>query len=130
MRKVSDIAIKPSARRQIGRNFAGNEDFLQIALIELPPYGRAPIGQNTTCTLGQLADTKEWFVTTPAAALISEGKVGSSCEGEAPESCGIWKAGKKLQKEMFRSYQQILHMTRYIIRKEVGAMMLEVLDDW
>jgi hypothetical protein len=71
--------------KQMARNLAGNEDFLQIALIEIPPYGHAPIGQNTTCTLGRLGDTKEWFVTTPATALLSEGKVGSSWEGKAPD---------------------------------------------
>jgi hypothetical protein len=68
---------------------AGNEDLLQIALIELPPYGQAATGQNTPCRLGRLANTKDWFVTTPAAALISEGKVGSSWEAEAPDFDGI-----------------------------------------
>ena len=41
---------------------AGNDDFLQIALIELPPYAQTPIDPQTPCTLGALADTKEWFV--------------------------------------------------------------------
>ena len=85
MRKVPNIIIKPSVHRQKARNSAGNEDFLQIALIELPPYGRAPIAAQAPCTLGRLADTKDWFVTTPAAALISDGKVGSSWEAKAPD---------------------------------------------
>jgi hypothetical protein len=78
--------IKAIAKyEQIARDLDGNEDFLQIALIELPPYGRAPIAAQTPCTLGRLADTKDWFVTTPAAALILDGKVGSSWEAEAPD---------------------------------------------
>ena len=28
----------------------GNEEFLQIALIDIPPYGHAPIDENTNCT--------------------------------------------------------------------------------
>ena len=78
--------IKAIAKyEQMARNLAGNEDFLQIALIEIPPYGHAPIDQGTPCSVGRLAETKEWFVTTPAAALISEGKVNSSWEAEAPD---------------------------------------------
>jgi hypothetical protein len=78
--------IKAIAKyEQMARNLVGNEAFLQIALIELPPYGRTPIGARTACTFARLADTKEWFVSTPAAALISEGKVSSSWEGNAPD---------------------------------------------
>ena len=85
MRKVPDIVVKPSVRRQIARNSAGNGDALQIRPDRTPPYGVAPISQNTPCTLDRTANTKEWFVTTPAAALISDGKVGSSWEAEAPD---------------------------------------------
>jgi len=78
--------IKAIAKyEQMARDLAGNEDFLRIALIEVPPYGLLPISETTPCALGRLPDTKEWFVTTPAAALISEGKVNSSWEGRAPD---------------------------------------------
>ncbi|MHC4397105.1 MAG: hypothetical protein ACYS1A_15810, partial [Planctomycetota bacterium] len=37
------------------------------------------------CTLGRLNDTKEWFVTTPAVALLTNGKVKSVWEEKAPD---------------------------------------------
>ena len=70
---------------QIARDFAGNKDFLKIALIEVPPYGQTPISQNTLCTLGQLAETKEWFVTTPAVALLADAKVAAAWQPKAPD---------------------------------------------
>ncbi len=70
---------------QMARDLAGNEDFLQIALIEVPPYGQSPVGENSPCARGQLAETKEWFVTTPAVALLSDGNVISAWEEKAPD---------------------------------------------
>jgi hypothetical protein len=74
----------------MARDLAGNEDFLRIALIAVPPYGqypghRGPISQNTPCTLGRLPETKEWFVTTPAVALLTDGQVLAAWEEKAPD---------------------------------------------
>lgn len=69
---------------QMARDLAGNEDFLRIALIEVPPYDRGSVSENSPCTLGHLAETKEWFVTTPAVALLTDGKVTSAWEEKAP----------------------------------------------
>ena len=76
---------------QMARDLAGNEDFLRIAMIAVPPYGRAPISPNTPCTLGKLAETKEWFVTTPAVALLKDGLATSAWEEEAPDFDTILK---------------------------------------
>jgi len=70
---------------QMARDLAGNEDFLRIALIAVPPYGRGSVSGNCPCALGRLAETKEWFVTTPAVALLTAGKVTSAWEGNAPD---------------------------------------------
>ena len=70
---------------QMARELAGNEDFLRIALIAVPPYGEGPVSENSPCTLGRLAETKEWFVTTPAVALLTDGKVTSAWEEQAPD---------------------------------------------
>jgi len=84
---------------QISRDLAGNEDFLQIALIAVPPYGRDPISENCPCTLGRLAETKEWFVTTPAVALLTDGKVKSAWEEKAPDlEVILQKMAKKHEK--------------------------------
>jgi len=65
-------------------DLAGNEDFLQIALIEVPPYGPAALSENLPCSVGRLPDTKEWFVTTPAIALLTDGQVKQAWEKKAP----------------------------------------------
>jgi hypothetical protein len=69
----------------MARDLAGSEDFLRIALIAVPPYGRGPVSENSPCTLGRLADVKEWFVTTPAVALLANAKVTSAWEAHAPD---------------------------------------------
>jgi thiol-disulfide isomerase/thioredoxin len=67
----------------IANDLAGNEDILKIALVEVPPYGPKVINKN--CTLGQLDNSKEWFVTTPAAILLDSGKVKSAWESSIPD---------------------------------------------
>ena len=117
MRRASDIVIRLLAKEIIPGDLAVNEDFLQIALIELPPSRRAPKSAHTPSMLDRLADTRGWSVRTPVAALISNGKVASSWEQEfriSMQSCGIWKASRKFL-EIFRFYkQQISHHVRYI----------------
>jgi thiol-disulfide isomerase/thioredoxin len=67
------------------RDLAGNENFLQIALIAVPPYGQAPISPGSACVLGKLNESKEWFVATPAVALLASGTVKSAWEENAPD---------------------------------------------
>jgi len=69
----------------IARDLAGNEDVLQIALIEVPPYDTVPRRNNSPCILGKLNNTKERFVTTPAAALLRNGSVQITWEQETPD---------------------------------------------
>jgi hypothetical protein len=84
MGKVLDIVIRLLAWVIVPRNLAGNEGFLQTALIEIPPYGRSPLSQNTPCTLGRLANTKEWFVTKPAVVLLNNVNIISAWEDRIP----------------------------------------------
>jgi len=53
-------------------------------LIEVAPYGPNIIKKNINRTLGQLDNSKEWFVTTPAAILLDSSKVKSAWEVEVP----------------------------------------------
>ncbi len=80
-----DCARAVPKYEQIARDLEGNEDFLQIALIAVPPYGQGPVSEDTPCLGGKLAETKEWFVTTPAVALLTDGKVTSVWEEKAPD---------------------------------------------
>ncbi|MFC1781165.1 MauE/DoxX family redox-associated membrane protein [Planctomycetota bacterium] len=68
-----DCGVAIPQYEQMGRDLEGNEDFMQIALIAVPPYGRAKISENTLCTLGKLNEVKEWFLTTPAVVLLNNG---------------------------------------------------------
>jgi thiol-disulfide isomerase/thioredoxin len=71
---------------KMARDLEGNEDFMRIALIAVPPYGRGPISENCPCFLGRLPETKEWFLTTPAVVLIRNSEVRHVWEeAEAPE---------------------------------------------
>jgi len=90
----------------------GNEDFMRIALIAVPPYGRylghkGPVSENCPCTLSRLPETKEWFVTTPTVALLKNGQVTSAWEEKAPDFEAIiqnmTKFSKKLEKSRFLS---------------------------
>ena len=69
---------------RMGRDLEGNEDFLQIALVAMLPYGEAPISENTPCKLGRLPETKEWFGTTPIVVLLQKNRVKKAWEGESP----------------------------------------------
>ena len=98
--------------KKIARELAGNEDFLRIALIAVPPYGRGPVSENSPCTLGRLAGTKEWFVTTPALVLLSDSQVTSAWEGNAPDLDAI------LQSMAFKDNQDVLSV-RYTKTKVI-----------
>ena len=131
MRRVSDIVMKPSARGQIARNPAGNEDFLQIALIELPSHGRGPVSLNARCILGRLADTKERLVTAPAPVRLSESKVGSLWEGKAPSFDAIvhsLEAGQEIARNV-SFVSRDCSFYSLCLRKEVRTM-IELSDDW
>lgn len=70
---------------QMACDLGGNGDFLRIALVEVPPYGPAVLGTSAFCTLGRLAATKEWFITTPAAALLTNTRVKAAWAQFAPD---------------------------------------------
>ena len=58
--------------------------FLQIAFVEMPPYGEVPISENTLCKVGRLPETKKWFGTTPIVVLLQKNWVKQAWEGENP----------------------------------------------
>jgi hypothetical protein len=72
-------------------DFTGNEDFLQIALIEVPPYAQGQVSRNSPCVPERLASVKEWFITTPSVALLTDGQVISAWEEKTPDLDTIFK---------------------------------------
>ena len=79
-----DCARAMQIYENIAREVSGNEDFMQIAFVEVPPYGRNPVSTDSPCVLGRLANVKEWFLTTPAVALLEDGRTKRAWEGEVP----------------------------------------------
>ena len=95
---------------QIACDMAGNEDFLRIALIAVPPYGRCPVSGNSPCALGRLTESKKWFVTTPAVTLLTDGLVKSAWEEKAPDLDTILKYIVKIQAtKKYSLFSSIIH---------------------
>ena len=72
---------------QMARDLEGNEDFLQFALIEMPPYAQdnhESTDQDTCCKYGKLDESKEWFVATPTIILFDDSFVRNSWEQKMP----------------------------------------------
>ncbi|MCK4793198.1 MAG: hypothetical protein KAV87_56225 [Desulfobacteraceae bacterium] len=84
MKNASDIAVKILA---IALLIAATLKGWQ--LLTEPAASRTP---------GLLAETKEWFVTTPAVALLTDGKVISAWEEKAPDFETILQDLAKIQK--------------------------------
>ncbi|MBC8481454.1 MAG: hypothetical protein H8D47_02160 [Planctomycetes bacterium] len=66
-------------------DLAGNDDFLKIAFIEVPPYGESIIKNSPNYAIGKLSNIKEWFITTPAVILLESSTVRNSWEEVAPD---------------------------------------------
>lgn len=56
-----------------------------VALIEMPPYEDKDIPMVGSFIEGKLADTKDWYVTTPVIVVLEDGNVVFSSEGIVPE---------------------------------------------
>jgi hypothetical protein len=72
---------------QMAKDMQSNEDFLRFALIEVPPYGpkgTGPVSSDTSCVLGKLDTSMEWFVTTPAIVLKKDTNVLHAWQEVAP----------------------------------------------
>ena len=73
---------------QMAVDLEGNEDFLQVAIIEVPPYEvqiSGSFNQNNSFALGKLDMSKEWFVAMPAIALLDDSTVRKCWEKKMPE---------------------------------------------
>jgi len=77
--------------KEMAGDLAGNNDFLQIALIEVPPYGPSLANNLPNCAIGKLPDTKEWFITTPATVLLDGSMVRNSWEEKSPNLDAVLK---------------------------------------
>jgi len=81
---------------QMTSGLQGNINFLRIALIEIPPYGKIDKGNladiRFPILVGKLDISKEWFVTTPAIFIVSDGNVSRFIK-RTNELMDVWEGG-------------------------------------
>ena len=72
---------------EMQRSLAGNENAINFAFIEMPPYGSEKqqlISSDADIVRGKLSDKKKWFVQTPVVVVLNDGTAVSAYEGKAP----------------------------------------------
>jgi hypothetical protein len=65
----------------------GNENAINFAFIEIPPYGsekQQSVSPDSEVTRGKLSDAKKWFLQTPVVVVLDNGRAVKAWEGTAP----------------------------------------------
>jgi thiol-disulfide isomerase/thioredoxin len=72
---------------QMHKSLKGNENAINFAFIEIPPYGTADqqlVGHDSEVVCGRLSDAKKWFVQTPVVVVLHNGEALKVWQGTAP----------------------------------------------
>ncbi|MFA6186414.1 MAG: MauE/DoxX family redox-associated membrane protein [Phycisphaerae bacterium] len=72
---------------EMQKTLAGNEDAINFAFIEMPPYEVGElqlIPSDANVTHGKLSDKQKWFYETPVVVVLNNGIVANAYEGQAP----------------------------------------------
>jgi thiol-disulfide isomerase/thioredoxin len=83
---------------QMARDLKGNESFIRIAFIEMPPYNQrnsSLLSHNTPCIFGKLDASKDWYASTPLSILM--------CNRLTIEN---WKQAVPSLEEIIQVYQE------------------------
>ncbi len=73
---------------QIHKSLKGNENAINFAFIEIPPYGNEKqqmVSPDSEVVCGRLSDKKKWFLQTPVAVVLDNGQALKAWEGTAPD---------------------------------------------
>lgn len=73
---------------EMQKSLAGNEDAINFAFIEMPPYEEGElqlIPSDADITRGKLSNRKKWFLETPVVVVLNDGIAVGAYEGRAPE---------------------------------------------
>jgi thiol-disulfide isomerase/thioredoxin len=68
------------------KSFKANENAINFAFIEMPPYGdekQQLVSPDSEVTRGKLNDIKKWLVQTPVVVVLNDGIVLKASEGKA-----------------------------------------------
>ena len=80
---------------QMHKSLKGNENAINFAFIEIPPYGNAKqqlVNPDSEIARGRLSDTKKWFLQTPVVVVLHNGQALKAWEGKAPSLDEILEA--------------------------------------
>jgi thiol-disulfide isomerase/thioredoxin len=69
------------------KSLKGNENAINFAFIEMPPYGdekQQLVSPDSEVTRGKLNDIKKWFVQTPVVVVLHNGETLKAWQGTAP----------------------------------------------
>lgn len=72
---------------EMQKTLAGNENAINFAFIEMPPYGsdeQQLISPDVDVIRGKLSDKKKWFLQTPVVVVLNDGIAVGAYEGNAP----------------------------------------------
>jgi thiol-disulfide isomerase/thioredoxin len=72
---------------EMQKSLAGNEDAINFAFIEMPPYEEGElqlIPSDFKVTRGQLSNKQKWFFETPVVVVLNDGIAVGAYEGTAP----------------------------------------------
>lgn len=71
----------------IHNSLAGNDNAINFAFVEMPPYGKDNqklVSPDSQVLSGKLSDAKKWFLQTPVVVVLHHGEVLKVWEGTAP----------------------------------------------
>ena len=83
----SDCAQAIPKYEEMHKSLKGNENAINFAFIEMPPYGNENqqlIKPDSEIIRGRLSDAKKWFLQTPVVVVLNDGTVLKAWEGTAP----------------------------------------------
>jgi hypothetical protein len=72
---------------EINKSLKGNENAINFAFIEMPPYGNEKqqlVSPDSTVTRGRLSEAKTWYVQTPVVVVLRDGQALKAWQGYAP----------------------------------------------
>jgi thiol-disulfide isomerase/thioredoxin len=72
---------------EVYKSLKGNENAINFAFIEMPPYGNEKqqlVSPDSEIVRGRLSDTKKWFLQTPVVVVLHNGEALKAWEGKAP----------------------------------------------
>ena len=72
---------------EMNKSVKGNENILNFAFVEMPPYGNEKqqlVNPDKGVASGKLSEAKKWYVQTPVVVVLRDGKAIKAWQGYSP----------------------------------------------